>query len=122
MWGRTGTLGITPKREIEGSYMMTDQEQWKQDFERARHYRDALDEIAGMKIPYCDAYDVANSMRDVAKEAIQNFLPEESRLWARISELEVCIRQMCNSALDLGYCDMRDCHDCKTFKVCGVEE
>lgn len=105
--------------------MMTDQEQWKQDFERARHYRDALDKIAGMKIPYCDAcdtYDVANSMRDVAKEAIQNFMLEESRLWARISELEVCVRQMCNSALDLGYCDMRDCHDCKTFKVCGVEE
>lgn len=84
---------------------MTDQEQWKQDFERARHYRDALDEIAGMKIPYCDAYDVANSMRDVAKEAIQNFMPEES-----------------HNALDLGYCDMRDCKECKTFKCVGVEE
>ena len=102
--------------------MMTDQEQWKQDFERARHYRSALDEIAGMKIPYCDAYDVANSMRDVAKEAIQNFMPEESHLWARISELEVCILQMCNKALDLGYCDMRDCKECKTFKCVGVEE
>lgn len=42
--------------------MMTDQEQWKQDFERARHYREALDEIAGMKIPYVDAYDVANNI------------------------------------------------------------
>ena len=90
---------------------MTDQEQWKQDFEMARHYRSALDKIAGMKIPhwYCEAYDIAISMRDVAKEAIQNFMPEESHLWARISELEVCIRQMCNNALDLGYCDMRDC-------------
>lgn len=102
--------------------MMTDEEQWRQDFERARHYRDALEEIAGMKIPYCDGYDIANSMRDAAKQAIANFVPEESNLWARISELEVCIRQMCNNALDLGYCDMRDCKDCKTFKVCGVEK
>lgn len=60
-------------------------------------------------------------MQNIAKEAIANFMPEESHLWARISELEVCIRQMCNNALDLGYCDMRDCKECKTFKVCGVE-
>ena len=101
--------------------MMTDKDQWKQDFERARHYRSALDEIAGMKIPYCDADDVAHSMRDIAKEAIANFMPEESHLWARISELEACIRQMCNNALDLGYCNMRDCQECKTFKVRWVE-
>ena len=44
-----------------------------------------------------------------------------SKPWDRISELEICIRQMCNNALDLGYCDMRDCHECKTFKVCGAE-
>ena len=43
--------------------------------------------------------------------------PPESKLWERIYELEACIRQMCNNALDLGYCDMRDCHDCKTFKA-----
>lgn len=102
--------------------MMTDQEQWKQDFERARHYRSALDEIAGMKIPYVDGYDVANSMRDAAKEAIADFMPEESHLWERISELELCIRQMCNNALDLGYCDMRDCGECKTFKCVGAQE
>ena len=115
--------------------MMTDHDQWKQDFERARHYRKVLDEIAEMKIPYIDGYDiyhassefnelydVANSMRDVAKEAIADFMPEESHLWARISELELCIRQMCNNALDLGYCDMRDCAGCKTFKCVGAEE
>ena len=45
---------------------------------------------------------------------------EESHLWARIAELEVCIRQMCNNALDLGYCDMRDCTGCKTFKCVGA--
>lgn len=102
--------------------MMTDYEQWKQDFERARHYRETLDGIAGMKIPYVDAYDVANSMRDAAREAIVNFMPEESHLWAQISGLELCIRQMCNNALDLGHCDMRDCAECKTFKCVGVEE
>jgi hypothetical protein len=48
--------------------MMTDNEQRKQDFEIARRYRTALEEIAEMKIPYCDAYDVANMMRDTAKE------------------------------------------------------
>ena len=35
----------------------------------------------------------------------------------RISALEACIREMCHNALDLGYCDMRDCRDCKAFKV-----
>lgn len=30
--------------------------------------------------------------------------------------------QMCNNALDLGCCDMSDCHDCKTFKVRWVRK
>lgn len=47
--------------------------------------------------------------------------PPDIKLWDRIFELETCIRQMCNNALDLGYCDMHDCKECKTFKVCGVE-
>jgi len=99
--------------------MMMDEDQWKQDFERARHYRDALDSIAEMKIPYCDADDIAHQMREIARDAITNFMPEESHLWERISELELCIHQMCNNALDLGYCDILDCSECKTFKIVG---
>ena len=102
--------------------MMTDHDQWKQDFERARHYRKVLDEIAEMKIPFIDGYVVAHNMKKMAKEAIADFMPEESRLWARISELELCIRQMCNNSLNLGYCDMRDCAECKIFKCVGTEE
>ena len=30
----------------------------------------ALKEIAEMKIPYCDADDVAHSMREIAKDAL----------------------------------------------------
>lgn len=48
--------------------------------------------------------------------------PPDSKLWDRISELEVCISQMCNNALGLGYCDMSDCHNCKTFKVRGARK
>jgi hypothetical protein len=33
---------------------------------------EALKEIAGMKIPYCDADDVAHSMRDIAKDALKD--------------------------------------------------
>ena len=32
---------------------------------------EALREISEMKIPYCDAYDVAHSMRDIAKDALK---------------------------------------------------
>jgi len=59
---------------------------------------------------------------DTIATELKDLRAENVKLRDRISELEACIRQMCNNALDLGYCDMRDCHDCKTFKVCGVEE
>ena len=59
---------------------------------------------------------------DTIATELKDLRAENVKLRDRISELELCIRQMCNNALDLGYCDMRDCHDCKTFKVCGVEE
>ena len=45
----------------------------------------------------------------------------EGILGGKMTIEEACIRQMCNNALDLGYCDMRDCRDCKTFKVRGIK-
>lgn len=38
----------------------------------------ALKEIAGMKIPYCDADDVAHSMREIAKDALADSQGGES--------------------------------------------
>lgn len=38
---------------------------------RVTMLEEALREIAEMKIPYCDADDVANSMRDTAKIALE---------------------------------------------------
>lgn len=92
--------------------MMTDEQQWKQDFTMMQHYREALVDISkGDPDPVQRAF-----------LALDNFMPPESRLWERISELEVCINQMCNNALDLGYCDMADCHNCKTHKVLENKE
>ncbi len=39
---------------------------------------DALKEIAEMKIPYYDAYDVAHSMRDIARDVLDDKSGDES--------------------------------------------
>lgn len=38
--------------------------------ERIAELEDVIEEIATMKIPYCDANDVAHYMRDAAKDAL----------------------------------------------------
>ena len=38
----------------------------------------ALEEIAEMKIPYCDAHDVAHSMRGIARDALNDKCGDES--------------------------------------------
>lgn len=40
--------------------------------------KSALQEIAEMKIPYCDADDVAHSMRDIARDALSDKCRGES--------------------------------------------
>lgn len=72
---------------------MTDQEQWKQDFERARHYREALDEIAGMKIPYVDAYDTeVRHLEAARKEAAAQVKGEIETLQGEIRDLVQVVR------------------------------
>ena len=45
--------------------------------DRYSKLEDALKEIAEMKIPYCDADDVAHSMRDIARDALNDKCGDE---------------------------------------------
>ena len=46
--------------------------------EREDRLEFALKEIAEMKIPYCDADDVAHSMWDIARDALNDKCGDES--------------------------------------------
>ena len=46
--------------------------------DREEKMKSALQEIAEMKIPYCDADDVAHSMRDIARDALNDKCGDES--------------------------------------------
>ena len=46
--------------------------------DRESKLEDALKEIAEMKIPYCDADDVAHNMRDIARDALNDKRGDES--------------------------------------------
>ena len=61
------TGGLAPSKE-DGT-MCTDLED---------KMKSALQEIAEMKIPYCDADDVAHSMRDIARDALSDKCRGES--------------------------------------------
>ena len=61
------TGGLAPSKE-DGT-MCTDRE---------AKMKSALQEIAEMKIPYCDADDVAHSMRDIARDALSDKCRGES--------------------------------------------
>ena len=55
--------------------MMTDDQQWEQDFKRAKCYRSALDKICDIEI-LDPTNTIAHTMRGIAKEAIANFMSE----------------------------------------------
>ena len=61
-------LNAHPQSKEEGT-MCTDRED---------KMKSALQEIAEMKIPYCDADDVAHSMRDIARDALNDKCGDES--------------------------------------------
>ena len=51
---------------------------WDMNAEREDKLEAALKEIAEMKIPYCDADDVAHRMRDIARDVLADKLGDES--------------------------------------------